>query len=269
MANNITVKDSANGDTVLKTTDNAGVHTPHHIVDSSALPTGAATSANQTTIIGHLDGVETALAGLALESGGNLAAIATDAAAMETLLTGIDGDTGAIREDAAAIEALLTTIDADTGNLAGAVIGSEVQVDVVAALPAGTNNIGDVDVLTLPRSQSGPGQPGTAVDSYTHAAINLGAGNNQSLVAAPGANKQIWVYGLGFVVNAAGTVALQDEDDTAITGVMPFAANSGLALPPSGNFSMPLWKVATNKALEMDIVTSELDGWICYAVVSV
>jgi len=56
--------------------------------------------------------------------------------------------------------ALLGTIDADTGNLAGiltavqlidnAVSGSEFQVDVVAALPAGTNNIGDVDVLTLP-----------------------------------------------------------------------------------------------------------------------
>jgi hypothetical protein len=72
-------------------------------VVTSALPTGASTAANQTTIIGHVDG----------------------------------------------IEGLLTTIDADTGTLAGAVSGSEMQVDVVAALPAGTNNIGDVDVLTI------------------------------------------------------------------------------------------------------------------------
>lgn len=70
---------------------------------SSALPTGAATAANQTTIIGHVDGIET----------------------------------------------LLGTIDADTSALAGAVSGSEMQVDVVAALPAGTNNIGDVDVLSV------------------------------------------------------------------------------------------------------------------------
>ena len=38
------------------------------------------------------------------------------------------------------------------GNLAtvaGAVSGTEMQVDVVAALPAGTNNIGDVDVATI------------------------------------------------------------------------------------------------------------------------
>ena len=66
-------------------------------VDSSALPTGAATSALQT-------------------AGNNL----------------------------------LTTIDADTSALAGAVSGTEVQVDVVASLPAGTNNIGDVDIASMP-----------------------------------------------------------------------------------------------------------------------
>ena len=64
-------------------------------VDSSALPTGAATSALQT-------------------AGNNL----------------------------------LTTIDADTSSLAGAVSGTEMQVDVVASLPAGTNNIGDVDIAS-------------------------------------------------------------------------------------------------------------------------
>lgn len=77
------------------------------------LPTGASTAANQTTVIGHLDGVE----------------------------------------------GLLATIDADTGALAGTVSGAEVQVDVVGALPAGTNaigklsansgvDIGDVDVTS-------------------------------------------------------------------------------------------------------------------------
>lgn len=81
---------------------------------SLPLPTGASTAANQTTMIGHLDGVE----------------------------------------------GLLTTIDADTGTLAGAVSGTEMQVDVVASLPAGTNaigklaansgvDIGDVDVTSV------------------------------------------------------------------------------------------------------------------------
>jgi len=115
-------------------------------------------------------------------------------------------------------------------------------------------------------SINGPGAP--TIDSYTHAAINLAAGADQVLVSsAP--NKQIWVYGFGFVVNAAGTVSFQNEDDTAISGIMPFAANSGMAIPPSGNFAMPIWKLATDKDLEIDIVTSELDGWLDYAIVSV
>jgi hypothetical protein len=90
----------------LATLDNivAGSEAQVDVV-TSALPSGASTSANQTTIIGHLDGVE----------------------------------------------GLLTTIDADTGSIAttnttiaGAVSGTEMQVDVVAALPAGTNSIGAV-----------------------------------------------------------------------------------------------------------------------------
>ena len=39
---------------------------------------------------------------------------------------------------------LLTTIDADTATLAGTVVGSEVQVDIVDELPTGTNEIGSV-----------------------------------------------------------------------------------------------------------------------------
>jgi hypothetical protein len=55
---------------------------------------------------------------------------------------------------------ILTTIDADTGNIAGAISGTEMQVDVVAALPTGSNaigklaansgvDIGDVDVTSI------------------------------------------------------------------------------------------------------------------------
>jgi hypothetical protein len=66
----------------------------------------------------------------------------------------------AIAADGDAVQALLTTIDADTSTLAGAVSGTEMQVDVVAALPTGSNaigklaansgvDIGDVDVLSI------------------------------------------------------------------------------------------------------------------------
>jgi len=161
--------------------------------------------------------------------------------------------------------------------LAGA-INTEMQCDIVGALPAGSNaigklaansgvDIGDVDVTSISNgSLNGPGAPSVA--SYTHASINLNAGANQVLVSSA-ASRQIWVYGIGFTVNAAGTVSFQDEDDTAITGIMNIAASSGIAIPPSGNFAMPIWKLGTDKDLEVDVVTSELDGWIDYALVIV
>ncbi len=46
------------------------------------------------------------------------------------------------------IETTLNSIEGDTSSLAGAVSGTEMQVDVVASLPAGTNNIGDVDIAS-------------------------------------------------------------------------------------------------------------------------
>ena len=143
---------------------------------SSALPSGAATEAKQ-------DVIET-----------TLNAIETDAAAIETLLTGIDADTDAIRTDAAAIETLITstnskidtldsvldnilvknteidsvldTIKVDTEAietavelLDNAISGSEMQVDVVASLPAGDNNIGNVDIASaLPAGSNAIGK---------------------------------------------------------------------------------------------------------------
>jgi len=130
-------------------------------------------------------------------------------------------------------------------------------------------DIGDVDVTSLPGAVQGPGNP--TVDSYASAVVNLAASTaNQVLVAAPGANKQIWVYGLFMMADtAAGTVTLQDEDDTALSGTMAVSDEGGWVLPLSGNFAMPWIKVATNKALECDTGTATIDGIITYAIVSV
>lgn len=137
------------------------------------------------------------------------------------------------------------------------------------SLPAGTNNIGDMDVLSLPGSVQGPGNP--SVDSYAHAVIDLAASTaDQVLVAAPGASKQIWVFGIFMMADtAAGTVTLQDEDNTALSGTMAVSDEGGWVLPPSGNFAMPWFKCVTNKALECDTGAATIDGIICYAIVSV
>ena len=104
-----TAKDGS-GTSFVPLVDSDG-HSQVDIV-SSALPSGGATAANQATIIGHVDGVETLITSSntkldTLET--TLTAIETDAAAIETLLTGIDADTDAIKTDAAAIEVLITS----------------------------------------------------------------------------------------------------------------------------------------------------------------
>ncbi len=130
-----------------------------------SLPTGASTSANQTTIIGHLDGVE----------------------------------------------GLLTTIDADTSTLAGAVSGSEMQVDIVGALPAGTNNIGDVDVLSVPAPLNvvGSGTEATAlrVTLATDSTGVLSIDDNGSSITVDG-TVAATQSGAWNITNISGTVSL-------------------------------------------------------------
>ena len=94
--------------------------------DVSAL----STHAKQDTIIGHLDGVE-----------GKLDAIETTNNACQVLLGTIDSDTNAIK---AAVEGTLTV-----GSHAVSNNGTfAVQSTVAAALPAGDNNIGNVDIVS-------------------------------------------------------------------------------------------------------------------------
>ncbi len=127
--------------------------------------------------------------------------------------------------------------------------------------------IRQIDIVgSLPGAIEGPGSP--SIDSYAHAVVNLAASTaDQELIAAPGADKQIWVYGLFMMADTAdGTVTLQDEDNTPLSGTMAISDEGGWVLPMSGNFSMPWLKVATNKALEADTGACTVDGIITYAV---
>jgi len=167
-----------------------------------------------------------------------------------------------------------------TTSISSAVVTPNVNVQRIGGTATDTNN-GTVSAgtqrVTIASNSTGQigvtnpaliGPAAIVVDSYTHVAINLATGADQLLVSSA-ANKQIWVYGFGFTTNVAGTVSFQDEDNTAISGIMPIAENGGLVVNPSGNFAMPIWKLATNKDLEVDIVSCEVDGWLCYAIVSV
>jgi hypothetical protein len=143
----------------------SGTWNINNISGTITLPTGASTAANQSTIIGHVDGIEALLTTIDADTS-TLAAVdyatqTTLAAINAKLVTGtVIGDVNAIQSGTwninnisgsitlptgaataanqstiighvDGIEALLTTIDADTSTIAGAVSGSEMQVDVV------------------------------------------------------------------------------------------------------------------------------------------
>jgi len=132
-----------------------------------------------------------------------------------------------------------------------------------------TVNLGANNDVTLSNASiNGPSVP--VIDSYSTLAINLTTGADQVLVSSA-ASKQIWVYGWGFTCGDADgqTVSLQDEDNTALTGIMEFSRYGGISVPPSGNFAMPVLKLATDKDLEIDITGGDVDGWLTYAIVSV
>lgn len=135
-----------------------------------------------------VDGTVTANAGtnlntsaLALETGGNLAAAATSLGNIDNAVDGnylnvnmnvagtdVASNAGVLNAQTMRVTIatddecnnLLGTIDADTSSLAGCVGGTELQVDIVGALPAGTAaigklaansgvDIGDVDVTSI------------------------------------------------------------------------------------------------------------------------
>jgi hypothetical protein len=202
VANNITVKDSANADTVLKTTDTAGVHTPHHNIDSSVLPTGAATAAKQDTLQTAVDAIKTAVE------------------LLDNFISGSEGQVDVVTSalpTGAATAAKQDTEITHLATLAGAVSGTEMQADIVAALPAGTNNIGDVDVASLPAEvHSADFDTGAGTDT-THA---MG-------IAVPAAGGAAVVPG---DATAGLKVNLGADNDVTVTGTVDLGATDNAVL---------------------------------------
>lgn len=214
---------------------------------SSALPTGASTSANQTTIIGHLDGVE-----------GLLTTIDADTSNLATIET--NTDFGTVVGGGTQATALRVTIASDsTGLLSVDDNGSTLSVDdgggvltvdgtvaisgtvtvdlganndvtvtsgtVTANLAAGTNNIGDVDVLSI--------VPGTG-------ATNLG----KAIDTATGATD-------------TGVLALATRDDDLGTLTPADADNAQLRVDSEGALWVTLKPNSTEGASTMNASSSD------------
>jgi hypothetical protein len=179
--------------TAVEVIDNAIAGSEMQVdVVSSALPSGASTAAKQPAL---------GTAGTASADVLTVQGIAS--------MTALKVDGSAVTQPISAASLPLPTSAAteakqDTGNTAlsaiqtavqlidNAVSGSELQVDVVAALPAGTNNIGDVDVLTLPALPAGTNNIGDVdVASIAAGDNNIGNVDVVTLPALPAGTNNI------------------------------------------------------------------------------
>jgi hypothetical protein len=146
-----------------------------NISGTVSLPTGAATSANQTTIIGHLDGVEGFVDGLegVLGATGDSAATAGGTGSLSAKLRIMSGD----------IDAIKTAVQ----TLDNAISGSGFNISQIGGTAVGASGCEDQ----------------TKVAS---ANINTSSSGNTQLVALNGSEV---VYVCGYTLMAAGDVVVQ------------------------------------------------------------
>ena len=133
-------------------TDLAGALRVGGTVTATVSTSGLATSANQTNGTQQTRVVDAA-GDTALVTAGGL--LQVDGSGVTQPISGNVGVTGVVTIDTSNLStsALQTTGNTSLATIAGTVAGTEIQADIVAALPAGTNNIGDVDVLTFPDNE--------------------------------------------------------------------------------------------------------------------
>lgn len=165
------------------------------------------------------------------------------------------------------IAAKLATIDADTSTLAAGV-STEYQVDVVGALPAGTNAIGklaansgvDIGDVTLTAGTAAIGTllpPDVDVTAHTNYArkyyTSTGAATD-GIIWSPAAGKRWHVVALYFQVSAAATVTFEDDksggDDPVLKG--EYAANGGAFLTFPDKYPM----ASGEDAADLTVTTS-------------
>lgn len=179
----------------------------------------------------------------------NTSALALEAT-MQSILTGIT-----------AIQTSVQLID-------NTVSGTELQVDIVAPLPAGTNNIGDVDVATQParvattdsitaKIATDKIQDGLTALTPKFKEIDAATSGDNTLLAAV-TSKKIRILSLYMVASAAVTARFESgASGTALSGQMQLAANGGFVLPfnPTGWFetaSGVLFNLELSGAISVD-----------------
>lgn len=132
----VNIQDGGNSITIdgSVAANQSGTWNVTNVSGTVSLPTGAATAANQATIIGHVDGIETLIG-----------TTNTNTAASTTALQIIDDWD---ESDRAKVNLIVGQAGVQGGSGVVSATTQRVVLATDVALPAGTNNIGDVDVLS-------------------------------------------------------------------------------------------------------------------------
>ena len=146
-------------------------------VASSALPTGASTSAKQDTIIGHIDGVETLLGTIDVDTGN----IDANAGATGDAASSVGG-TGTISAKLRLITSQLNAIDGNTNSIETLLVAIASYVDDLESL-VGTSN---TKLDTLHADVDGLEGIATAIDGHVDGIETLVAATNTALATIDG-----------------------------------------------------------------------------------
>jgi len=191
----------------------------------SALPAG-------TNNIGDVD----VLTLPSIPAGTNLIGNVKISDGTETVNVTASNELNVLDSNSAAIKTAVETID-------NCISGSEAQVDVVAALPAGTNTIGKV----APNEYELAGNTTHVKKYYTHSgAVTDG------IIWSPAAGKRWYITDIFINVSADATVTLEDDlsGGDSVIWKAELAANSGW----SHSFTTPLY--SGEDAADLTITTS-------------
>ncbi len=226
------------------------VNTGAVVVASSALPTGAATEATLATraseaTLSSLNGKVTAV------DTGNVTVVSSvlpTGAATEATLSALNAKVTACNTGAVTISAALP---AGTNNI------GDVDVLSLPAIPSGTNNIGDVDVLTLPATTQQTNN-GKTVNRFV---LAQGAAGTTQIAAADASNKHK-IVGILLTMSATGTVKFLDSSGD-LTGVMNILTGGGFVIPPNATFPF-LETGAINRSLSITTTVGAATGVILY-----
>jgi hypothetical protein len=187
----------------------SGTWNINNVSGTVSLPTGAATSANQATEIASLQALD------------NIPQTEDTASA-----SGDSGVTVFAQRASAPANTSSANGDYEPLQVNGGRLWVSATVD--AALPAGANNIGDVDVLTLPALPAGTNEIGRVrlTDGTDLATVlNLAGEDPLAVAIVDGAGAQITSFG-------GGTQYTEGDTDTTITGTAMLWEDTANTLRP-------------------------------------